>query len=313
MRVFLAGGTGAIGRRLVPLLIEAGHDVVATTRSAAKVDLLTRLGAEPVVMDGLDEQSVRRAVVAAHPDVVIHQLTSLTGTGNLKKFDEEFAETNKLRTIGTNHLLAAAREVGTKRFIAQSYTGWNNERTGSEVKTEADPLDPHPTAASRQSLAAINYLEMTVTNATAIDGVILRYGTLYGPGTGFGEGGDLLEMVRKRKQPIVGGGTGVWSFIHIDDAASATVAALGRGAPGIYNIVDDEPAPVSEWLPYLANVLNAKKPMRLPGWLARPLIGEHGISMMTQIRGASNAKAKRVLGWKPRYSSWRDGFRCGLG
>ncbi len=313
MRIFLAGATGAVGRRLLPLLIEAGHDVVGTTRSTAKVDALARARAEPVVMDGLDKKSVNQAVAAAHPDVVIHQLTSLAAmTGNPKKFDEEFAETNKLRTAGTDHLLAASREVGAKRFIAQSYTGWLNERSGPAVKTETDPLDPYPTAASRQTLAAIRHIETTVPKATDLVGTVLRYGTLYGPGTGLGEGGDLLEMVRKRKWPVVGGGTGVWSFIHIDDAARATVAALDHGGPGIYNIVDDEPAPVSEWLPYLAEALNAKAPRRLPSWLARPLIGEHGVSIMTQVRGSANAKAKRELGWTPSYPSWREGFCTGL-
>lgn len=313
MRIFLAGASGVVGRRLLPLLLEAGHDVVGTTRSADRVDALARAGAEPIVMDGLDKEAVRRAVTAAHPDVVIHQLTSLAAAGNLKKFDEDFAATNQLRTAGTDHLLAAAREAGAKRFIAQSYTGWPNARSGAAVKAETDPLDPQPTAASRQTLAAIRHLETTVPNATDLAGLVLRYGAFYGPGTGLGEGGALLEMVRRRKLPVVGGGAGVWSFIHIDDAARATVAALDHGAPGLYNIVDDEPAPVSEWLPYLAEALHAKAPMRLPSWLARPMIGEHGVSIMTQIRGSANAKAKRELGWLPCYPSWREGFRTGLG
>src|SRR6185437_11934962 len=222
MRVFLAGGTGSVGRRLIPMLVKAGHVVVATTRTDSKSYILEQLGAAPVVMDGLSCESVRQAVVEARPDVVIHELTALTGTGNLKKFDEEFAETNKLRTIGTDYLLAAAREAGAKRFIAQSFTGWNNERAGAKVKTESDPLDPHPTAASHQSLEAIKYLEAAVTRASDLEGLILRYGTLYGPGTGFGEGGDIIEMVRRHKLPIVGGGTGIWSFIHVADAARAT-------------------------------------------------------------------------------------------
>ncbi|MGH3328357.1 MAG: NAD-dependent epimerase/dehydratase family protein [Streptomycetales bacterium] len=312
MRIFLAGATGALGRRLLPMLVDAGHDVVGTTRSAGKMADLAAAGAEPVVMDGLDAESVARAVTAARPDVVIHQLTSLSKVGNLKKFDEEFAETNQLRTTGTDHLLAAARTVGTKRFIAQSYTGWPNERAGRAVKNETDPLDPHPTTPSRQTLAAIAYIEDTVPAAPGLDGLALRYGTFYGSGTGLTAGGDLLEMVRKRKLPVVGGGAGVWSMIHIDDAARATVRAIERGDPGVYNIVDDEPAPVSEWLPYLARTIGAKPPMRLPAWLAKPIIGEHGVSVMTQIRGSSNEKAKRELGWQPAYRSWREGFRSGL-
>ena len=312
MRIFLAGATGALGRRLVPMLIEAGHEVVGTTRGAGKAADLAAAGAEPVVMDGLDADSVSRAVAAARPDVVIHQLTSLANAGNPKKFDEEFAETNRLRTAGTDHLLAAARAAGAKRFIAQSYTGWPNERAGGAVKNEADPLDPRPAASSRQTLAAIASLENTVRAAPGIDGFVLRYGTFYGPGTGLTPGGAVFEMVRKRRMPLVGGGTGIWSLVHIDDAARATVRAVGRGDPGIYNIVDDEPAPVSEWLPHLARVIGAKPPLRLPAWLVRPAVGEHGVSLMTRVRGSSNAKAKRELGWQPAYPSWREGFRSGL-
>jgi nucleoside-diphosphate-sugar epimerase len=312
MQIFLAGATGALGRRLVPMLVEAGHQVVGTTRRAGKAADLAAAGAEPVVMDGLDADSVTRAVAAAHPDVVVHQLTSLANAGNPKKFDEEFAETNRLRTAGTDHLLAAARAAGAKRFIAQSFTGWPNERTGGPVKNESDPLDRHPTANSRQTLAAIAYLENTVRAASGIDGLVLRYGAFYGPGTGLTPGGAVFEMVRKRRLPVVGGGTGIWSLIHIDDAASATVRAVERGDPGIYNIVDDEPAPVSEWLPHLARTTGAKPPMRLPAWLVRPAVGEHGVSLMTQVRGSSNVKAKRELGWQPAYPSWREGFRSGL-
>lgn len=313
MRIFLAGATGAVGTRLVPVLVNAGHTVVGTTRSAGKADALRQTGAEPVVMDGLDRDAVLAAVTAAEPDVVVHQLTALTGMGNPRKFDEEFAVTNRLRTDGTDNLLAAARATGAKRFVAQSYTGWPNERTGGPVKTEDDPLDPHPTAASRRTLAAIEYLESTVSEAVGLNGVVLRYGSFYGPGTGLHSGGDLLEMIRKRRFPVVAGGGGVFSFVHIDDVATATLAAIEHGAPGIYNIVDDDPAPVAEWLPYLAEVIGAKPPLRLPGWLVRPMLGEHGMAMMTTIRGASNAKAKRELDWRPAYPSWRQGFRTGLG
>jgi len=312
MRIFVAGATGVIGRRLVPMLVEAGHEVVGTTRTAANLDALGRAGAEPVVMDGLDRESVARAVRDAKPDVVIHQLTALTKVGNLKRFDAEFALTNRLRTVGTDNLLAAAREAGASRFIAQSYTGWPNARTGGAVKTEDDPLDPHPAAVARESLAAIRYVEETVPSAEGLDGIVFRYGTFYGPGTGIGAAGEILEMVRRRRMPVVAGGGGVWSFVHIDDAARATVAALDHGAPGLYNIVDDEPAPVTEWLPCLAEATGAKPPLRLPGWLAKPMIGDHGLSMMTRVRGSSNAKAKRELGWQPTYVSWRQGFRTGI-
>ncbi len=312
MRIFLAGATGAIGRRLVPLLIQAGHDVVGTTREPQRVRALEAAGADGVIVDGLDGDAVLAAVADAKPDVVVHELTALSGPANLRRFDEYFAQTNRLRTRGTDNLIAAAQAAGVSRLVAQSYTGWPNQRSGSLVKTEEDPLDPSPTAASRQSLAAIKHLESAVTGTPGLDGVVLRYGSLYGPGTALGAGGELLEMVRRRRLPIVGGGTGVWSHVHIDDAATATLLAVEGGAPGIYNIVDDEPAPVSEWLPELAAAIGAKPPQRLPAWLARPLLGEHGIAVMATIRGSSNAKAKRELGWTPAYPSWRQGFRAGL-
>jgi 2-alkyl-3-oxoalkanoate reductase len=311
MRIFIAGGSGALGRRLVPILVEAGHDVVATTRSPDKTDRLRASGAEPVILDALDRDAVVRAVIAAKPDVIVDELTALSGPTDLRRFDRTFAATNRLRTEGTDHLLAAARAAGVGRLLAQSYTGWPNPRTGGPVKTEDDPLDPHPAAASRESIAALGHLESTVAGSGDLAGVVLRYGSFYGPGTGLGVGGDVLEMVRRRRLPIVGGGTGVWSFVHIDDAARATLAALDA-AGGRYNIVDDEPAPVHEWLPYLARCIGARPPMRVPVWLARILIGEHGVSMMTAVRGSSNAKAKRELEWRPRYASWRQGFRDGL-
>lgn len=314
MRVLLAGATGALGRRLVPMLINSGFEVTGTTRSAARIAELEAVGASGVQMDGLDETSVKRAMSEAEPEVVIHQLTSLAAmSGNTKKFDQEFAATNRLRTTGTDNLLAAAHGVGATRFIAQNYAGWPSERRGGWVKDETDPLDASPAAESASSHAAIRHVDEVVPGAEGIDGIVLRYGGFYGPGTGMGAGGEMLNMVAERKMPIVGGGTGVWSFCHIDDAAAATVAAVIRGAPGIYNIVDDEPAPMSEWLPHLAASIGAKPPRRLPAWLARPMLGEHGISLMTQIRGASNVKAKTELEWHPRYPSWREGFRTGLG
>jgi 2-alkyl-3-oxoalkanoate reductase len=304
MRVFLAGATGAIGRRLVPQLVDRGHSVVATTRTQDKVELLRALGAEPVVVDGLDAAGVGEAVARAEPDAIVHQMTALAGTPNLKHFDKWFAVTNELRTQGTKHLLAAADASGVERFVAQSFTGWNNARDDGPIKTEDDPLDDHPAAEQTQSLAAIRFLEEAVLSAP-LEGIVLRYGSFYGPGASE----SLVEMVRKRKLPVIGAGTGVWSWIHLDDAAAATVAALEHGTRGIYNVVDDEPAPVADWLPYLADVVGAKPPRRVPVWLGRLAAGEVGVSMMTQIRGSSNAKARRELRWQPAWRSWREGFR----
>ncbi len=311
MRVFLAGAGGAIGRHLVPQLLERGHEVVAMTRSPRKVDALRDAGAFPVVADALDRAAVMAAIVGAEPEVVVHQLTALTDVGNLRRFDAEFAQTNALRTAGTDHLLAAARAAGARRFVAQSYTGWPNERTGGPVKTEDDPLDPDPPAAQCRSLEAIRYVESTVAGATDLDGLALRYGALYGPAEDMPAG--FLEPVRKRRFPLVGDGAGVWSFVHLDDAAAATVAAVERGEPGIYNVVDDDPAPVSEWLPALAAALGAPPPRRLPAWLGRLAAGEAAISLMTQVRGSSNAKAKRELDWALRHPSWREGFAEAMG
>ncbi|MGH3076150.1 MAG: NAD-dependent epimerase/dehydratase family protein, partial [Gaiellales bacterium] len=305
MRVFVAGASGAVGRRLVPQLVDRGHDVVATARSPEKLDALRALGADAVVMDGLDAASVGEAVARAEPEVVIHQMTSLAGMSDLRRFDEEFALTNELRTRGLDHLLTASEAVGVRRFVAQSYTGWPNERTGGPVKTESDRLDPDPPAQQRRSIEAIDYLERAVTSASPIEGVALRYGSLYGPGTSMAN--EYADLVRARKLPLVGDGAGVWSFIHVDDAAKAAVVAAEGGASGVYNIVDDDPAPVSMWLPYLAECLGARPPRHVPAWIARFAIGEVGVSMMTQIRGASNAKARRDLGWEPMWSSWREG------
>jgi 2-alkyl-3-oxoalkanoate reductase len=313
MRVFLAGATGAIGKPLVPMLLESGHEVVAMTRSEQKAEGLRALGANPVVADGLDRQAVVDALLKASPDVVIHQLTALTGFRDMKRWERDWMQTNRLRTEGTDYLLEGARSAGARRFIAQSYAGWPYAREGGPVKTEEDPLDPSPPQAMRPTLEAIRYLEEQTVGATDLDGIALRYGALYGPGTSISARGDIVEMVRGRKFPVVGGGAGVWSFVHVEDAAAATLAATERGASGLYNVVDDEPAPVSVWLPDLARSVGAKPPRRVPAWLARPLVGPVGISLMTTIRGASNAKAKRELGWKPRYQTWRDGFRTGLG
>jgi nucleoside-diphosphate-sugar epimerase len=310
MRIFLAGATGAIGGRLVPLLLEAGHEVTGTTRSPAKADMLRAAGAEPVIADGLDRDAIVAAIAAARPDAIVHQLTALGDLTSLRNLDGAFALTNRLRTEGTDNLLAGAREAGTRRFVAQSFTGWPYARTGGPVKTEDDPLDPDPVPSMSKTLAAIRRLEQTVTQA---GGIALRYGGFYGPGTGLTPGGDQVELIRKRRFPIVGDGGGVWSFIHIDDAAAATLAALERGTPGAsYNGVDDDPAPVREWLPALAAAAGAKPPRRLPRWLARVVAGESVATMMTEIRGASNAKAKRELGWEPAHPSWREGFRAAL-
>jgi 2-alkyl-3-oxoalkanoate reductase len=313
MRIFVAGATGALGRRLVPLLIAGGHQVTAMTRSPAKADGLRAAGAEPVVADALDREAVLLAVTAARPEVVVHQLTDLAGTTNLRKFDAGFAATNRLRTEGTDHLLAAARAAGTRRFVAQSFAGWPFARIGGPVKTEDDPLDPDPPAELRRTLDAIRQLEAAVLGAQGIEGLVLRYGGFYGPGTSAGAGGYMLDELRRRRFPIVGAGTGVWSFIHIDDAATATAAAVERGAPGLYQIVDDDPAPVSDWLPALAAAAGARPPRRVPVGLARLLGGEHSVVLMTEVRGAANAKARRELGWAPTYRSWRQGFRSGLG
>jgi nucleoside-diphosphate-sugar epimerase len=310
MRVFVAGGTGVIGRSLIPLLIAAGHQVTATTRSPEKAGLLMSLGADPAVADGLDRGAVHEAVARARPDVIIHQMTGLsglTGAADLRHFDRAFAVTNALRTAGTDYLLEAARATGTRRLIAQSFTGWPNARTGGPVATEDGPLDPAPPARMRESMAAIRHLEAAVPSQVP-EGIVLRYGGLYGPGAS----DDLVAQVRKGRMPVIGDGTGVWSFTHVADAATATALATGRGRPGVYNVVDDDPAPVAIWLPELAAAIGAKAPRRVPVWLGRLVAGELAVAVMTEIRGSSNAKAKRELAWRPGYPSWRDGFRHGL-
>lgn len=313
MKVFVAGATGAIGKRLVPALRSRGHDVTAMTRSPQKVTALRAAGAETVVADALDRDAVARAIDAAQPEAIIHQLTSLAHVKQLRGFDREFAVTNQLRTVGTENLLAAARSAHVKRFIAQSYGGWTYDPSADGLKTERDPFDPHPPRNQRQSLEAIRQLEHSVLTAQGMLGVVLRYGMLYGPGTNLAADGDLAELVRARKLPIIGSGSGVWSFIHVDDAALAAVVAMERGRAGVYNIVDDEPAPVSIWLPELARSLGAKPPRRVPVWLGLLLGGEVTVSLMTRVRGVSNAKARTELRWTPRYRTWREGFRSGLG
>lgn len=312
MKVFVAGGTGAIGKALLPQLIERGHDVVALVRSPERGLDVSTLGARPVVADPLDRTALATAIVRTRPDVIVHQLTALTRTGNFRTFDKDFTLTNRFRIEVTDTMLAAAKAAGTRRFIAQSFCGWPFAREGGPVKTEEDRLDPAPPASFNQTLGAIRYLERAVQSATGIDAIALRYGLFYGPGTGISADGPMVEMVRKRRLPIVGDGAGIWSFVHIDDAATATVAAVAGGPSGIYNVVDDEPARVSTWLPFLASVLHARPPFKIPVWLGRLAMGEGGVSMMTQIRGASNAKAKRLLGWEPRFASWRRGFVEGL-
>jgi nucleoside-diphosphate-sugar epimerase len=308
MKVLVAGAAGAIGKQLVPKLVANGHEVVGITRSPEKRAALRALGARPAIADALDAGEVMRAVQEAEPDVIVHQLTALAGSLDLRHFDRSFALTSRLRTEGTDNLLKAARDIGLRRFVAQSYAGWPFERTGGAVKTEDDPLDPTPAAPMRQALAAIRYLEQAVTGAQWTEGIALRYGGFYGPGTSFSAGGESTEMLLKRKFPLVGDGAGVWSFVHIEDAADATVAAVERGHRGVYNIVDDDPAPVAEWLPAAAEAAGAKPPLHVPRWLGRVVAGEAAAVMMTEVRGASNAKAKSQLGWQPRHASWRAGF-----
>jgi nucleoside-diphosphate-sugar epimerase len=308
MKVLVAGATGAMGRQLLPRLVADGHDVVGITRSEAKLGLTRELGATGVAGDVLDPDDVARMVAQVEPEVIIHELTALAGKLDMRRWDRSFAMTNRLRTEATDHLLAAGRAVGVKRFIAQSFAGWPFARTGGPVKSENDPLDPHPAAGMRESFDAIRYLESAVTGADWLEGIALRYGGFYGPGTGLTEDGQHAEMLRGRKFPVVGDGGGVWSFVHIEDAADATVAAVTHGRRGIYNIVDDDPAPVAEWLPAAARAVGAPPPRHVPRWLGRLLAGEAGAIMMTEVRGASNEKAKRELGWRPRHASWRDGF-----
>ena len=312
MKVLVTGGTGAIGKFLLPLLLDNKHEVVALTRSAIKAADLEDMGVSAAIVDPLDKVRLTAEVRRAEPDVIIHQLSALTGAGNFRKLDQEFALTNRFRTEVTATLLAAARTIGTRRFIAQSFCGWPYAKKGGPVKTEEDALDPKPLENFTKTLASIRYLEDTLRSTTFLEALALRYGNFYGPGTSIGKGGAVFKMVRQRRLPVIGGGGGVWSFIHILDAARATVAAISRGAPGVYNIVDDEPAKVATWLPALAKAVDAGAPYKIPHWLGEIMVGKAGVSMMTEIRGCSNEKAKRELKWTPVYPSWRIGFVDGL-
>jgi 2-alkyl-3-oxoalkanoate reductase len=307
MRVFVAGASGALGRHLVPMLVGAGHEVTATTRTPGKVARLREAGAEPVVVDGLDREAVMAAVLAAAPEVIVHQMTALADMRSLRRVDQVFAATNELRTRGTDNLLAAAARAGTRRVVAQGHN-FVYERSGGPVKTEDDPLDSRPIPSAARTVAAVMHVDRAVP-LTAPEGIVLRYGSFYGPGAS----DPLLDTVRRRQLPVIGGGTGIWSFIEIADAAAATLAAVEEGAPGVYNVVDSDPAPVAEWLPYLAEIAGAKPPLRMPAWLGRLLAGEFVVAQMTDGRGCSNEKARKALGWEPRYASWREGFRAWVG
>ncbi|HEU5049542.1 MAG TPA: NAD(P)-dependent oxidoreductase [Gemmatimonadales bacterium] len=309
MRIFIAGATGAIGRRLVPALIGRGHRVTGMTRSRAGADALEELGAEPVVADALDREQTLRAVAQASPEVVVHQMTALAEARDLRNFDRTFAATNRLRTVGTDNLMAGARAAGARQFVAQSYGNWVYRPGGPEAKSEEDPFDPSPPLSQRRTLDAIIHLERVVRAEGELAGVVLRYGNFYGPGTALARDGEMTELVRRRRLPVIGKGGGIWSFIHVDDAASATLAAIDSSARGTYNVVDDEPAPVAEWLPELARIVGARTPWRVPEWVGRLAAGEAAVSMMTRVSGASNARIKRELGWSPAWTSWREGLR----
>lgn len=308
MRVLVAGATGAMGKELVPRLVDAGHEVFAMIRSESNKARAAQLGAVPVIADALDRAQVEAAVREAAPEVIVHQLTAI-GHIDTRRFDRSFAATDRLRIEGTDNLLAAARATGVRRFVAQSNGAFTYTRTGGPVKTEQDPLDRAPVGQMAAMIAAIEHLEKAVLGAAWTEGIVLRYGAFYGPGTSMAPGSEQLEMIRKRKFPVVGDGGGVWSFVHIADAAEATVAAVENGGGGVYNIVDDDPAPVAEWLPELAAMLGAKKPVRVPRFIGRLAAGEAGVVLMTELRGASNAKAKRELGWHPTHPTWRQGFQ----
>ncbi len=306
MRIFIAGASGAVGQPLVRQLAEAGHEVTGMTRTPAKAARLRELGAVPVVADALDREAVMAAVAEARPEVVVHQLTAIAPMK--RNLDASFVLTNRLRTEGTDNLIAAARAAGARRFVGQSFAPWSYKREGGPAKAEDAPLETDPPKHVRETVRAIRYLEAAVTGARDLEGIVLRYGGFYGPGTGLARGGDMLEAVAKGRFPVVGDGGGVWSLVHIEDAAAATVAAIERGRPGIYNIADDEPAPVREWLPALAEAVGGRKPRHMPGFLGRLLMGPAFYTMMTDLRGASNAKAKRELGWTPVFPSYRQGF-----
>jgi nucleoside-diphosphate-sugar epimerase len=308
MKVLVAGATGVMGRQLVPRLVDAGHEVFAMIRREADESKASQMGAVPVVADALEPAEVAEAMRQAAPEVVVHQLTAI-GHVDPRHMERSFAATNRLRREGTDNLLAAARAVGVRRFVAQSNGGFTYARTGGPIKTEEDPLDPSPVRQMAAIIAAVDYLEKAVLEAGWTEGIVLRYGAFYGPGTSMAPGSEQFELIRKRKFPVVGDGGAVWSFVHVADAAEATVAAVENGDRGVYNIVDDDPAPVAEWLPEVAEMLGAKKPMRVPRFIGRLAAGPAGVVLMTELRGASNAKAKRDLGWRPAHSTWREGLR----
>jgi nucleoside-diphosphate-sugar epimerase len=313
MRIFVVGASGAIGSHLVPQLVARGHEVVGTTRSAAKTGALRALGAEPVIVDALDPDSVADVVAKSEPEVIVHQATALNGPVNMRNVKRMAAATNRLRSEGTDHLLAAGRAVGVRKVVAQSNYAML-ERTGGPVVDENSRIEPNPPQDTKEAVAALRHLEDAVTGITWADGIAIRYGGFYGPGTGIEAAAEAVfaELIRKRRFPIVGGGGGVWSMVHITDAASATVAAIERGQPGIYNVADDEPAPVREVLLELARVLGAKPPRRVPAWVARLFAGKGAVDIMTRAVGISSEKAKRELDWTLQYPSWRTGFTDGL-
>ena len=312
MKVLVAGATGGIGRSLVPKLVAAGHEVTGMIRSESSAAGVRAQGADVVLADGLDGAAVKEAVESVRPEVVVHQMTALRGRIDFKKFDQSFALTNRLRTEGTDHLLAASQAAGVRRFVVQSYAGWNLKPGPSPLATETDGLNPNPLPAVRETMAAIQHLESVVTTADGIEGVVLRYASFYGPTADLGKGGMLVELIKKRRLPLIGNGAGVWSFIHYDDAAEATVKAIESDATGIFHIADDDPAPASEWVPGLAKILGAKPPWHVPVWLGRLAVGDVGVAAFTTWRGVDNSLAKRTFDWQPGYASWRDGFRNGL-
>ncbi|RFS81963.1 NAD(P)-dependent oxidoreductase [Actinomadura spongiicola] len=311
MRVLVAGATGALGKQLVPRLVDAGHEVFAMVRSESAGAAATGLGAAPVIADALDREQVEAAVREANPEVIVHQLTAI-GHIDTRHFQRSFAATDRLRIEGTDNLLAAGRAAGVRRFVAQSNGAFTYARTGGPVKTEEDPLDSSPVSEMASMIGAVRHLEQAVLDSDRPEGIVLRYGAFYGPGTSMEPGSEQLEMIRKRRFPVVGKGDGVWSFIHVADAAEATVAAIEKGHRGVYNIVDDDPAPVADWLPEVAAMLGAKKPMRVPRFVGRLAAGPVGVVLMTELRGASNSKAKRELGWRPAHPTWRQGLKAAL-
>ncbi len=312
MKVLVAGATGGLGRSLVPQLVAAGHEVTGMIRSGSGAAGVRAFGADVVLADGLDADAVRAAVESVRPEVVVHQMTALKGGIDFKHFDDSFALTNKLRTVGVDNLIVAAQAAGVRRFVVQSYAGWNLQHGGSATKTEADPFDPNPAPAQRQTMAGIKHLESAVLNADGLEGVALRYASFYGPTADLGKGGSMVELVQKRRLPIIGDGTGVWSFIHYDDAAAATVKAVESDVTGVFQIADDDPAQAAVWLPEFARILGAKAPRHIPSWLGRLAVGDVGVAAFTEIRGADNTLAKKTFDWQPGYASWRQGFSQGL-